>query len=151
MKARDVIPNILLILIGAFFCISSVTLGLGSVNAPGPGLGPFGMGGILILLSLLALLESYLKVKDKRPPQLIEWKSWGLLLWILFSIFIYAFVLDLLGFMLTSFILLTFLFKVSGVKSWKGAIGASLISTVVSFLLFDYLLQCNLPKGFFEF
>lgn len=150
MKILELAFNLALILIGGAFCISSVTLGLGKANDPGPGLIPLGTGAVLILFSLGAIAESCLK-KEKEGEILFKNKRWRLVLGIIASIFAYAFTLQILGFLPATFLLLAWLFRASGVKSWRGAFLASLVTTGVAHLIFNYLLQCNLPKGIVEF
>jgi putative tricarboxylic transport membrane protein len=150
MKILELIFNLALILVGGAFCISSIHLGLGKVNDPGPGLIPLGTGAILILFTLGSVAESCFK-KEKADEVLFGNKRWPLVLGIIASIFIYASVLPYLGFLLATFLLLAGLFRASGVKSWKGACTASLVTTGIAHLIFGYLFQCDLPKGIVGF
>jgi putative tricarboxylic transport membrane protein len=150
MKILELTFNLVLILVGGAFCISSIHLGLGRVNDPGPGMVPLGTGGLLILFSLAAIAESALGSGVEQRP-LFGKRRWPLVLGVLFLIFVYAGVLQILGFLLATFLLLVALFRASGVRSWAGAVGASLAATGLSFLLFDTLFQCNFPKGLFGF
>ena len=150
MKILELAFNLALILVGGAFCISSFTLGLGKVNDPGPGLIPLGTGALLIFFSLAAIAESTLG-KDRGQEPLFRNRRWLLILGVLAFIFVYAVVLQLLGFLPATFSLLAVLFKTSGVKSTKRAIAASLATTGLAYLLFDTLFQCNLPKGVFGF
>lgn len=150
MKILELGFNLALILIGGAFCISSVTLGLGKVNDPGPGLIPLGTGGLLVLFSLAAIAESALEKGKVREP-LFRGRRWLLILGLLASIFVYALVLQILGFLPATFLLLVGLFRASGVESSKGAVAASLTTTGLAYLLFDILFQCNFPKGLFGF
>jgi putative tricarboxylic transport membrane protein len=146
MKILELTFNLTLILVGGAFCISSIHLGLGKVNDPGPGLIPLGTGALLILFSLGTIAESHLK-KAKVGEIIFKNKRWRLVLVMIASIFAYALVLHILGFLPATFLLLSGLFRASGVKSWKGACLASSVTTGSAHLIFNYLFQCNFPKG----
>jgi putative tricarboxylic transport membrane protein len=150
MKILELTFNLALILVGGFFCISSLHLGLGKVNDPGPGLIPLGTGAMLILFSLAAIVESTLGKGEEQQP-LLKNRRWPLVLGLLIFIFVYAVVLQTLGFLSATFLLLLGLFRASGVRSWKRAFTASLTTTGLAYLLFDTLFQCNFPKGVFGF
>ncbi len=150
MKIIELAFNLALILVGGVFCISSVTLGLGKANEPGPGLIPLGTGIALVLFSLGATAESYLE-KEPEGEIFSQNKRWRLVLGVLASVFAYTFALPILGFLLATFLLLAWLFKASGVKNWRGAFLASLVTTGSAYLIFAYLLQGNFPKGIVGF
>lgn len=146
MKILELIFNLALILVGGAFCISSLHLGLGKANDPGPGLIPLGTGALLILFSLGTIAESHLK-KAKEGEMIFKNKRWRMVLGMIASIFAYASVLNILGFLPATFLLLAGLFRASGVKSWKGVFFASLVTTGIAHLIFNYLFHCNFPKG----
>jgi putative tricarboxylic transport membrane protein len=151
MKTIYTICSLILTLIGSIFCISSLSLGLGEINAPGPGLIPFGAGACLILLSVGTILETCTGTEMESKPQLFEGRRWVVSMWVLFSLFGYALVLDILGFIPATFLLITSLLKVSEKQSWKVALGVSILITAFTYLIFDYLIKMNLPKGFVWF
>jgi len=150
MKILELAFNLVLILVGGGFCISSVHLGLGKVNDPGPGLIPLGTGALFILFTLAATAESCFG-KDKTGEPIFRNRRWLLVLGMLASIFFYAVALRIAGFLPATFLLLAGLFRASGVKSLKRAIAASLATTGLAYLLFETLFQCNLPKGLLGF
>jgi putative tricarboxylic transport membrane protein len=153
VKIGRLLPSFLLILVGALFCRSSLYIGIGSVNAPGPGLIPFGTGGLLILFSIGTIVEA-LAAKPAEAGEggfLFRGRRWGVVLIVLVSLFAYALALNLLGFLLTTFLVLTILFKIPKQRSWTGAVGAAVLTTVCTYALFGYALKCSLPSGVLEF
>ena len=78
-------------------------------------------------------------------------KRWGVVLAVLASLFAYALVLNFLGFLAATFLVLTLLFKIPAQQSWKGALGAAALTTAGTYALFAYALQCSLPSGILEF
>jgi putative tricarboxylic transport membrane protein len=152
VKTGDLLPSLLLILFGALFCRSSLHIGIGSIGAPGPGLIPFGTGALLILFSLGTIVEMIVTKRAEaggRTP-LFSGRRWGVVLAVLASLFAYALVLNFLGFLATTFLVLTLLFKIPGQQSWKGALGAAALTTASTYALFVYALQCSLPSGILE-
>jgi putative tricarboxylic transport membrane protein len=151
MKKIDIFSSLFLILLGGVFCVASLNLGIGKINAPGPGLIPLGTGALLILFSIGTILEAHFGSKVENETQLFKGKRWTLVVWVLLCLFAYVLVLDILGFILATFLILTVLFKISEKQSWKIALFASAMTTGFSYLLFDYMLQCSFPRGFFGF
>lgn len=151
MKTIDNLSSLFLILIGVVFCLSSFSIGIGRINAPGPGLIPFGTGGLLILFSLGTIIETHFNMKVEGKTSLFSGRRWGIVLTVLLSLFLYALVLDILGFIVTTFLTMAVLFKVSEKQSWKLALGASALTTAFTYFLFDYLLKCSFPRGFLGF
>jgi putative tricarboxylic transport membrane protein len=153
VKTGELLSSLLLVLVGALFCLSSLHIGIGSIGSPGPGLIPFGTGGLLILFSLGTILEVIVtkRVKTGDSATLFSGKRWGVVVAVLVSLFVYALVLDFLGFLAATFLILTILFKIPEQQSWKGAIGISALTTACTYALFAYALQCSLPSGIFEF
>lgn len=151
MKTTDILSSLFLILIGALFCFSSLNIGIGKINAPGPGLIPFGTGALLILFSTGTIVEMLV---TKRPEGRVSASSggrWWLVFGVLLSLFVYALVLNSIGFIPATFIILALLFKVSEQQSWKISLGAAALTTACTYLLFGYALGCSLPPGVFGF
>jgi putative tricarboxylic transport membrane protein len=153
VKTADLFSSLLLILFGALFCRSSLLMGIGSISAPGPGLIPFGTGALLILFSLGTIVEvTVTKRADAGGgTPFFSGRRWGVVLAVLASLFAYALVLNFLGFLLATLLVLTLLFKIPGQQSWKGALGAAALTTACTYALFVYGLKCSLPSGIFEF
>lgn len=151
MKTGETFSSLFLILMGVVFCLSSLGIGIGRINAPGPGLIPFGTGGLLILFSLGTIFETYFGRKVEGEAPLFSGRRWGVVLSVLISLFLYALVLDILGFIVTTFLTMAVLFKISEKQSWKLALGASALTTAFTYFLFDYLLKCSFPRGFLGF
>ena len=151
MRLLAFIPSVILGLVGLAFCIVSLNLGLGSVHAPGPGFVPFLAGGLLVLFTIATVIENRSEPKVKNWSELFGGERWRIVLGILGVLFLYALVMDVLGFMISTFLLLTFLFKASEGQRWKVAIGASILTMVLTYFLFEYFLQINFPQGFLGF
>jgi len=67
------------------------------------------------------------------------------------SMSIYTAVLEPLGYVLPTIVLVAVILRVLGVTSWKALILASLGLSVGAYLLFDRALGIDLPKGALPF
>ena len=137
------------IALGALICYVATRLGLGSVTEPGSGFIFFWSGLILALLSLVALAES-MRGSGEGIPETAEtnWPKIGL---ILLSLLFYAFLLERLGFIVTTFILLSFLLALNRATNWFRALGVASAAVLASFALFELWLKIRLPKGILGF
>jgi putative tricarboxylic transport membrane protein len=63
------------------------------------------------------------------------------------SLLLYCVALKPLGFVLTTLVLLVFLFRVIGGLSWKASIAGPIIITVCFYLLFQVWLEVQFPLG----
>jgi putative tricarboxylic transport membrane protein len=151
LRIVDIISGIILVLTGFLFCIFSFDLGIGKLNNPGPGFLPFVVGGFLILLSLGVIFGgSHIKQLESKPS-LFKGRRSGVALSVLVSLTAYSLVLDILGFVLATFLLLTFLFSISEKQTLKVVLGASMLATAFAYLLFGYFLKVTLPIGYLGF
>jgi putative tricarboxylic transport membrane protein len=152
MRTSETIISLFLITVGFLFCLFSFRLGMGKINDPGPGLIPFVSGFILIILSLATILFEG-KSRKKTESETTTPKGFGVEsirpASVLISLLIYALVLETLGFILSTFLLLTFLFKMSEKRTWKASLLVSIITTISTYILFCYLLDVELPLGLF--
>src|SRR4030042_4255018 len=140
MVILDRVVGMALILIGFLFCISSLKLGIGKLNSPGPGFLPLVVGGLLILLAVGVIFEGrHMKPGDSNP-RVFKGKRSAVALSVLISLFVYSLILDLLGFLLATFVLLIFLFSIWKKQSLIAVLGASVLTTVFAYLLFDCFL-----------
>jgi putative tricarboxylic transport membrane protein len=116
---------------------------------------PFLSGAFLGILGLILTFSSILKespkeqeLKRKRNRVNDKWKR--VLLYLL-ALFCYGLLVDLLGFLITSFVFLFFLFKLLEPKRIMMPLVVSIGSVIVSYLLFWVFLRCPLPRGIFSF
>ncbi len=149
MKNPDQYSGIFWVLLGGVITISSFYYGVGSFSTPGPGFITFLAGAILTLLSLVLFISS---TKSKRSGQslrsLWEGRQTGKAFYILGLLVAYMFLMTPLGFLLSTFLLLIFLFRVQATYSVMKVIFLSAGSTIVSMIIFDLWLGVQLPRGF---
>jgi putative tricarboxylic transport membrane protein len=135
--------------LGILVCYGAIRLGLGSVTEPGSGFIFFWSGLILVILSLLALTESLQSTEE--TVQETREMNWVKIALVLLSLLLYAVFLERLGFVLTTFVLLSFLLGLIEDINWGRSFGLASAAALGSFAIFELWLKIRLPKGIFGF
>ena len=152
MQKADLGSASVLLLLGASVCYKSLSLGLGPLGTPGPGFLPFLAGLCLASLSLVILL---LAVVRRTPASAAKFwpdpKKLKVVFLVLLSLGAYNLLWTRLGFTLTTFLLLGFLFRIVGARGWGATILGAAVSSSLAYLLFQTFLQSQLPTGFIGF
>ena len=109
----------------------------------------FWVGIIMIGLSLIILLKAIKKISVAGELKLL-WTEirWKKVVSILVALMLYAYIFVPLGFILSTILLLIFLFKAVEPQRWSWAILGAIISTLAAYGLFHLWLKSPLPKGF---
>ncbi|MBI2348619.1 MAG: tripartite tricarboxylate transporter TctB family protein [Deltaproteobacteria bacterium] len=135
--------------LGLLVCYGAGRLGLGSVTDPGSGFIFFWSGSILGFLSLMLFTGSLRGVSAE--SQRIPGTNWTKISLVLVSLVLYGFFLERLGFVLTTFALLSFLLGLSEERKWPRALGVAGAAALAGFALFELWLKIRLPRGIFGF
>lgn len=134
--------------------IASYRMSIGNLHSPGPGLFPFLLGALLILVSLPIVIGALLLMKPSasrsKEPGIwagIEFKN---VLLILAGLFSYAMLLEKIGFLMMAFIFLFILFSAFDSRKWLFALLVSSVVVSITYFLFGVVLKVDLPKGLFR-
>jgi putative tricarboxylic transport membrane protein len=149
---RDLLSGLFWLGVSIFVCIESILCNIGTFHSPGPGFFPFWSAVIMGMFSVLLLVTISLRKKWKRKiADLWKGVEWQKIIWVLISLFLYPFVLPIMGYLITTFGLMAFSVGIMG-KSKVWVLGVSaLIITLVSYIIFDIFLTIALPKGILGF
>jgi hypothetical protein len=150
MKEKyDILPGLFWIGLSIFAMIGSFKLQLGDFRDPGAGLMPFLIGALLFLVSIPVVLKSIFRLRNLASER-IESSSVNLLKVVLVSgsLFAYCFLLGKLGYLITTTLLLVFLFKATSSKKWGFVISSAIITAVVTYYGFTFL-GLRFPRGLF--
>jgi putative tricarboxylic transport membrane protein len=150
MRPSHSLVNLFWIGLGMFVMIFSYHLGLGRFNNPDSGLMSFLLGLLLVLLSLYGLITSLLKKTGDEPPQTKGWRqtSYGKIALVLMALVMYSFVLEKLGFVITTWIFLFLLFKGMG-NRWITTLIASTFTVFATYFVFTFF-GVRFPPGIFR-
>ncbi|MDQ0821915.1 putative tricarboxylic transport membrane protein [Arthrobacter sp. V4I6] len=148
-RTARVAPSVLVgigafVAVGTYVLISSIELGLWTSLGPGPGLFPFAMGGVLVSMSIIWLIQEL-----RRPSEAAEGADRGLVIAVVVSLAVLAAVMDLLGFQLSMFLFLMYHLKLRGGRTWISSLIIALAGSVGAFYAFNYGLNVSLPVSAF--
>jgi putative tricarboxylic transport membrane protein len=137
------------VVVGVLACYGANQLGRGSVAEPGAGFIFFWSGLVLMILSLILIADSVRSSEDTvREIPRINWPKIAL---VLFSLLLYAFFLERLGFVLTTFVLMSFLLGCIEGTGWLRSLGVASAAALTSYAMFELWLKIRLPRGIFGF
>jgi len=151
MKQVGTKEGIVWIIIGGGVCFLSWRIRLGSFNEPGAGFVAFASGVSLVAIGMIMTLsKTFSKLSSdtshsaNRPffklPKFPLVYTVGILVG-------YGLVLNLLGYLITTFLLMFALFYGRGTHRFFPGVLASLLTVVSTYLIFDTWLRVQLPRG----
>lgn len=152
MSKADRISGSFWFIFSVIVSIESYRLGLGTLHQPGPGFLFFWASVFLGIMSLVILIRAVEKKKAGEPEVSIFGKqNKTKIVLVLISLFLYALLMEKLGFILVTLLLFVFLLGVIEKKRWLFTIFVSIAVTVVAYLIFEIWLKSQLPKGLLGF
>jgi putative tricarboxylic transport membrane protein len=152
MINHDQLSGFFWLAISIFVCIEASRFGIGDFHSQGPGFLPFLSGVMLSAFSIILVVTSTSKKKEKREIKNL-WKgmSWGKVVLVLSLLLIYALLLPILGYLIATFGLIIFLFGIVGkTKIWIKIV-AGIITVLATYMVFCVWLEVQLPKGILGF
>ena len=135
--------------VGLLACYGASQLGVGNVAEPGAGFIFFWSGLLLVILSLIVFTDSA-RIAAETAPKNVEMK-WTKIALVLLSLLLYAFCLERLGFVLTTFILVGFFLGCIEDINWLRSLGVACSTALATYAMFELWLKIRLPKGLFGF
>jgi len=153
MKRLDRMSSIFCLLLGTSVVIRGFQLKLKVGKDMGPGLLPAVVGGILVFLSVTLLMRTILteKPSKKEAPFWVNPTGWRLVIVTLVASAAYPFFLHYLGFLLSNFLLIFFLFLVIARLDWWKAGAGGLASAFAGQFIFVVWLKVPFPHGLIGF
>jgi putative tricarboxylic transport membrane protein len=155
MKKYEAISSLAWMAVGIFFLMGSIGMGLGSLRKPGPGFFPLVMAGCLISSSLIHFVSSLIK---RKQCELGTGKSFwpgndGIKRILLTYIFLFGFVLILndLGFVLSTFLFVFVSLRFVETQKWRTVLLIGSLTAILSYTIFQFLLNAGLPTGVLGF
>jgi putative tricarboxylic transport membrane protein len=152
MGRADRISGSFWFIFSVFGAYQSYKLGLGTLHQPGPGFLFFWTGTLVAILSIAVILRSFGKPSPGEEKESSPGR-WNLskVVFVLSSLFLYAVLMEHLGFLIVTLLLFLFLLGMIEKKKWSYTLLVSLVVTAMSYLLFEVGLQSQLPKGILDF
>ena len=139
----------LMILSGAVIS-EAFELEIGTPSSPGSGFMIFGTAVVLGFLALHLFIRSILS-GERKAEKTSEKIHYVRIVSVIGANIIYIFLLQPVGYLLCTFLLLCFLFQVQEKGKWFSAVWGAALTSSVSYLVFSRMLQLNLPRGVMPF
>jgi putative tricarboxylic transport membrane protein len=151
LRKRDSVPALFFLLFSLFVCQQSVGMNLGTFRQPGSGFLSFSAGAVIGILALWFLIQSTISKGNRGKVSPSEDREGGLpkirLLLICLALFAYVIVFNWLGFVLSTFLFVLFVFPVAEPQRWWRVVMKAILITLGNYLVFVVWLGVNLPKG----
>lgn len=151
MKTYDQRSSLFWLLLSIAVLVESLRLGIGSLQNPGVGFLAFGASGILGILSLVLFIQSSLRKESIQPAPLFAGKLWKRIVFVVIVLVLYARVMPVVGYLISTFLMMTLLFWVLERKRIWLVLTSSFLITLISYLVFSKWLNCQFPEGWFGF
>lgn len=154
MKRNEFLGAMCLFIFGLLTTILSMRMPIGNFRAAGTGLFPFFLGILLMILSLIYMLKIFLtkNVRETEEKDTFSGESVKKqVVLFLIVVGVTVFLLERIGFLLFSFLLMVGLMYVLGVKRVIFNLVFSAGTAIFSYMLFVRWLKIPLPRGFLWF
>jgi putative tricarboxylic transport membrane protein len=136
----------LLLIMGCAVAYVSWGYGFGSLSRPGPGLYPFVIGVAIVLFSCLTLISHLNSSARDAVLDRADRKTF-LLMTVTFCFWILA--MPLLGYVAVTLIATYAFCKAMNLEGWRKPLAVAGGTALFIYVLFDYWLYIDLPRGIF--
>ena len=144
-KTFDTIAGGVFLVVGMFFIVGSRSITQSSYGSKvGPNVFPFGLGLILVLLSLIVIYQARRHAGTAIEKGVRDYKRFGLLL---LTTIVYVFVFESLGYVISTFLYLVILFQVMARKRLFVSILISAIFSCSVYYVYVMVFQGSLPPA----
>ena len=150
MRRSDRIQALLWVVFGLYIAFEGFLLKLGTGRAPKPGFMIFWMGVVLVILSALFFIEAF-TTSEQEHKALWRGVRWFRGAKLMAALFVYVAVFQFLGFILSTFLLLVYMFKGLEPQSWRNALLLSAVTVAICYLVFGLFLELQFPPGVLSF
>jgi hypothetical protein len=140
----EAVGSLFWLAVGVSFAVGGIKLNPGTLRNPGPGFLPLVMSLLLICFSLFIVAKELL-----RPERFLEGIRWKSQVLIVASVFFYGLLLDVIGFLLSTFILMFILFglRFSGKRRWRSVFFYAAATALAGWLVFSVTLSVPFPRA----
>ena len=150
MRRHDLISSAIWFCAGLFITLYAPQFDLGTASAPGSGFMPFLAGILMCIFSAVTFGQAYFN-QDRKSEKLWENVQLQKIIFVALGLFVYTFFLDVVGFLICTFLLILVFIRFVGSENWFKSIIGAILTSIFCYLLFDKWLQANLPRGILGF
>jgi putative tricarboxylic transport membrane protein len=149
-KGADLWTGLFQMIFSGLVMNEAFDLEIGTPHNPGSGFMILGAAALLGILAVHQFIRSLLSQENKTEQAPEKIHLWRIIAVIVANI-IYIAILEPVGYLLCTFLLLCLLFQINEKGKWVWAVGGAALTSFVSYAIFSRLLQLNLPKGLIPF
>jgi len=153
MKRADMITGIVLLVLAGYVMWESMQMPPSATFGPGSGFLPFWVGVILAVLAgflVASVWTRKMTQKDSVNP-FPGAKALLAITGVLGGLAAYIFLIEVLGFLVDTFLYVAFLVGMVERQRWSLTLGVAIVTTASLYIVFQVLLGISLPKGAFGF
>ncbi len=136
--------DFVLMVLGVAIIGISLAYGFGTFKRPGPGLYPFFIGISIFVFSIALLIW---KLRSQKSEPLLDREEIKTFLFMTATFCLWIIVMPFLGYVVVT-LLATFAFgKIMKLEGWRKPLAVSAGTALFIYLMFDYWLYIDLPRG----
>jgi putative tricarboxylic transport membrane protein len=149
MRRSSIAAAVILLGLAGFILFEVRKLPLGSLRVPQTALFPATLAVLLLLFSLAALVLAFRLSGSESGPaaQKIDSEGWSRIGATLAALVGFALVLERIGYLPSTFILMILLLRAIEAQKWYVVLSVALLTSLLSYFLFARLLGVPLPAG----
>ena len=154
LKNFDISSGIILLIFSLFLLFEIRSSEFSDIStgerAIGPKSAPIFLNLTIIILSLLLILNSFINNKDFNNNKKINLSLIVKKTQLIITVFIYLFLTDLIGYLLSTFLIIPLLLFIFQNKNIKKNILISFVSSLIYYIFFIKILGLHNPDPYFE-
>jgi putative tricarboxylic transport membrane protein len=152
MMNNEQISSAIWFAIGLMILFYSLPYGIGGIRSPGTGFLPFLTGvAICVLASTVFITGTRSRRRGVKWINPFAKVMWSKPLTALAALLVYAFILNPVGFIPSTALLVGFLLRVIQPQSWLVVLLGAILTSLVTYLVFQVWLGTQLPAGLLGF
>lgn len=151
MKSYKRWSSLFWLLFSIAILIESIHLGIGALRNPGMGFMAFGASGLLVILSSIVFLQTFYEKEEAITTSLFSKAICKRVLLLLIPLLIYPWMMPLVGYLISTFLLMLFFFWILERKKVWLVLILSFLTTIITYYVFSVWLNCQFPSGPFTF
>jgi len=153
MKKAEMITGVVLLVLSGLVIWGALEMPPSSSFGPGAGFLPFWLGVLLAVLATILFVSAWQRKAAEQDSQSVFPGKQALLTiaFVLVGVAVYIYLIEILGYLVDTFLLILFLMKVVEREKWPLTLTIATVTTVTLFITFQILLKITLPSNMFGF
>jgi putative tricarboxylic transport membrane protein len=153
MKKADMITGVVLLALSGYVIQDSLRMPPSATFGPSAGFLPLWLSVLLALFAAILFVSAWRRPATEKDSESIFPGKQALvaITLVLVGLAAYIFLIEILGFLVDTFLFIVFLMKLVEREKWRLTLIVAVSTTAVLFITFQILLQITLPSNMFGF